>query len=396
MPGDYVAENVNVDIHLEADTPTTPRITQVSGIFDVDPSTKNSSDWHHELPLAEKEWNVGLIVGPSGSGKSVLAREVWGERLKETADWDNNLSLIDNFDDDVETLEITSTLTNVGLGSVPAWLRPYSTLSNGERFRADMARFITETTEQGVAVVDEFTSVVDRQVAKVSSHCVQKTVRRQNKRFVAVTCHYDVIDWLQPDWVYDLATLTFSWRSVQPRPGITLDIRRASTKEWHLFAKHHYLDANISPAAQCFIAEVNGDPVAFTSYIHFPHPRVKNVKMLHRTVVLPDYQGFGIAGIFTEWLAQHLSDMGYRCRTVLAHPALVAQRQRSPRWAHKGRVKTVATTNKSINIESNMSSRRLAIHKFEYQPPRRAAGKKTRRARINSRRNIERRKQVKR
>jgi ABC-type ATPase with predicted acetyltransferase domain len=35
--------------------------------------------------------------------------------------------------------------------------------------------------------VDEFTSVVDRQVAKVASHTVQKAVRRQSRQLVAVT-----------------------------------------------------------------------------------------------------------------------------------------------------------------------------------------------------------------
>ena len=53
-----------------------------------------------------------------------------------------------------------------------------------------------------LAVVDEFTSVVDRTVAQIGSAALVRAVRRRNQKFVAVTCHYDVIDWLDPDWVF--------------------------------------------------------------------------------------------------------------------------------------------------------------------------------------------------
>ena len=50
---------------------------------------------------------------------------------------------------------------------------------------------------------DEFTSVVDRVVAKTASFAIQKAVRKMDKQFIAVSCHKDVTEWLQPDWVYD-------------------------------------------------------------------------------------------------------------------------------------------------------------------------------------------------
>ena len=86
-------------------------------------------------------------------------------------------------------------LTAVGFGSPPAWLRPYHALSTGEQFRAKLARVLLELQEP---VVDEFTSVVDRQVAKFGSEAVAKEVRRRDGRFVALTCHFDVIEWLEP------------------------------------------------------------------------------------------------------------------------------------------------------------------------------------------------------
>jgi ABC-type ATPase with predicted acetyltransferase domain len=50
------------------------------------------------------------------------------------------------------------------LNSVPSWYKPYQVLSNGEKFRADLARKLKSNT-----VIDEFTSVVDRTVAKAAS-----------------------------------------------------------------------------------------------------------------------------------------------------------------------------------------------------------------------------------
>lgn len=74
--------------------------------------------------------------------------------------WDDR-PVIDNFPAGMGIREITWLRGAVGLSSVPAWLKPHKVLSNGEAFRADVARLLAETPPDGIAVVDEFTSVVD-------------------------------------------------------------------------------------------------------------------------------------------------------------------------------------------------------------------------------------------
>lgn len=339
---------------------------QIAGMFDVPVEQKNIRSWKHNLPLDEKPWGVGLIVGPSGAGKSVLARHLWGDKIKEKWEWPQNKALIDGFDKAVKTTEISEALTSVGLGTVPAWIRPYNTLSNGEQFRADMARAITE--EKDLIVIDEFTSVVDRQVAKIVSHCIQKSVRRKNKQFVAVTCHYDVEEWLQPDWVYDVQTCEFRWRLVQPHPPITLKIREAKQSEWKVFAHHHYLNHNLAKSAKCFVAEIDDTPVAFTSYRHFPHAKAKNIKMAHRIVVLPDYQGLGIAGRLNDWQGQYLYERGYRYHIVSTHPSMIRMMSRSKRWhpvTRRGKMALSKTDSMNTSFR-----RKLAEVSFHYVPPR--------------------------
>tara|TARA_R110000787_G_scaffold196237_3_gene307544 strand:+ start:3765 stop:4196 length:432 start_codon:yes stop_codon:yes gene_type:complete len=97
--------------------------------------------------------------------------------------------------------EITKVFTSVGLGTVWTWLKPYHVLSNGEMMRVNLARCILENKKQ--IVFDEFTSVVDRVVAQTASFAISKAVKKMDKKFVAVSCHRDIVDWLEPDWVYD-------------------------------------------------------------------------------------------------------------------------------------------------------------------------------------------------
>jgi hypothetical protein len=122
---------------------------------------------------------------------------------------------------------------------------------------------------------------------------VQKYVRKRQRKFVAVTCHYDVIEWLQPDWMLEPATMTFQWRAVQRRPDLAVEIARVDHSAWRLFAAFHYLTGELHRAANCFVLFVDGVPASFGAVLHRPHAKVDDVKGLSRLVTLPDYQGMG-------------------------------------------------------------------------------------------------------
>lgn len=196
-----------VDIVVEVDCSQSSRAKQVSCMFDAPVKTKLSKKWKANLPIDEQEWQVGLIVGPSGAGKSVIARELFGsEKTDKTYQWTEK-SIIDDFDSSFSVKEISSACSAVGFNTIPNWLKPFSVLSNGEKFRVQLARKLLE--EESPIVYDEFTSVVDRQVAKIASDAAQKYIRRTDKKFVAVSCHKDIEDWLQPDWVFRPDTCKF-------------------------------------------------------------------------------------------------------------------------------------------------------------------------------------------
>lgn len=170
----------------------TPRVKQLEGMFDVPPSKRSEQRWQVNLPLEDRPWAVGLIVGPSGCGKSTIAREAFGPALVAGFDWPVDKAIVDAFPAKMGIKDVTGLLSSVGFSSPPSWLRPFRCLSNGEQFRVTIARALAEQPE--LAVIDEFTSVVDRTVAKIASTAIAKAVRRSKRRLIAVSCHYDIVD----------------------------------------------------------------------------------------------------------------------------------------------------------------------------------------------------------
>jgi GNAT superfamily N-acetyltransferase len=304
---------------------------QCEGLFDIPIAQRSEQKWVVDFELPER-WNVGLIVGPSGCGKTTIAREVFGDAIApESWRWPHSQAIIDGFPRSMSIKEIIELLCSVGFSSPPSWLRPFRVLSTGEQFRAHVARTLAELGE--LAVVDEFTSVVDRTVAKIASAAVQKCVRRRAQRLIAVTCHYDIVEWLEPDWIYDPSTGEFRVGRSLRRPEIKLDVFRVHHSAWQIFRKHHYLSSVLNHSAVCFLAEWEKRPVAFSSWVHFVTRRSAGAtKREHRTVTLPDFQGVGIGNALSNFCASLWRGLGFRAISTTSHPAMIRLRLASKNW----------------------------------------------------------------
>lgn len=359
-----------VDIVRSSDVVITPRLKQMMAMFDLSiDGEKLNKKWRVSIDL-DWQWNIGLIVGPSGCGKTTVAVELFGEKIINDFEWDEKKSIIDNFPQQKSIKEIVKTLSSVGLSSPPAWCRPFKTLSNGERFRATMARALVENDD--LFVIDEYSSVISREIAKIGSHAIQKTIRQQNKKFVAVSCHYDIIDWLQPDWIYEPHKEKFHRRSLQRRPFIDIECRRCSRRLWRVFRDHHYLSGDLHPAAQCYVGLIDEQPAVFCAVIHMPHPKSKNLKREHRLVCLPDYQGCGIGNIFSEYIASMHKAVGLRYLSVTGHPSMIRYRSASKNWIMKRAPKAFALSfgNKGKGaIEKRRAISKRNTASFEYVGP---------------------------
>lgn len=342
------------------------RARQVCAAFDVPATEKSRLEWTGDIPLGDKPWQVGLIVGPSGVGKTTLARELFGAAVDAPLTW-GAASVIDDFDSARSVEEISAICQAVGFNTIPAWLRAHGVLSNGEKFRVDLARRLLEGGP--LVVVDEFTSVVDRQVAKIGAHAVQKHVRKNpGRQFVAVTCHYDVIDWLQPDWVFEPATMRFTWRVLQRRPNVDCMVGPVPYSAWRTFAPFHYLTAELHRTARCFVLSADGRPAAFAAMLYRPHPRRQNIYGLSRLVTLPDWQGLGLAFVLADALAGAFSAFDYEMRCYPAHPALIRSYQRSGKWTQVKEAGVMNSLSMSENRGYKDHARPCAI--FKWSGPR--------------------------
>jgi ABC-type ATPase involved in cell division len=328
---------VKIEIHHECSDFNSFRANKCKSLFNVESGC--NFDLEAELPIDDNKWNIGLVVGPSGSGKTSIGKEIFGlENFYNPKKWGRGKPIIDLIGKKKTFTEVTKVLAGVGLGSVPTWLRPYRVLSNGEKFRANLAKIILKNPRK--VVVDEFTSVVDRQVAKVGSHAFAKNWRRNKKpgKCVLLSCHYDIIDWLEPDWVYDIATGKYQGRGLWRRPKIKLKVYEGDWSHWEVFRPHHYLKVGRMPASQVYIGVVDKKVIAH--YAVARKPKGKNIEVRGaRFVVLPEWQGLAIGGRFVRFIGNlQLAGKGLlkgKRSTMLAttsHPGLAASRRRDPRW----------------------------------------------------------------
>lgn len=289
------------------------------------------------------DWKIGVICGGSGSGKSTilksLCKQITGKDDLNYPVFDNEKPLISNFDN-MTPQEATLLLSQMGLACVPTWIRPYNVLSNGEQYRAQLAKLVADEQDGEIIFIDEYTSVVDRNVAMAMSNSLQKYVRRNNKRIIVATCHYDVFDWLRPDWIYDLnkgGALSQGDYLRQPRPKIELQVFRTTCDTWDNFKKYHYMTSELNKASACFVFTWNNKLVAFYSILPLPSGSYKNAYRGHRLVVLPDFQGLGIGSHVSEFIGGILKNNGKIFYVKTVNPALGIYRTNSENWEETGK-----------------------------------------------------------
>ena len=286
---------------------------------------------HVEIPVTIPDLptdGIVLIVGTSGSGKSTILRGL-GQHTQPKIEFYN--TVIENFSTPECGEEL---LLACGLRSIPAWFRPPHTLSNGEHHRFEMALSI----DQGITTIDEFTSVVDRDTAKSLALSIRKFYDRRGTTdpLYIASCHRDIIDWLDPEWVYDTDLQKLDNRRspfrMGSRPRLALTIRSTSPNYWRYFQRHHYLDSKISRSVHCYLLLLGDKPIGFHAVIHSTNRDIHSYWRGHRTVILPEFQGMGIGTAFSDAIAEIYVSRGLRYFSKTAHPSFGEHREKSPLW----------------------------------------------------------------
>jgi energy-coupling factor transporter ATP-binding protein EcfA2 len=308
----------NFELTLTSPVATSFRATKAANSLDIDAEKKSIHYFKVQADI-KTPFNIGVIVGASGSGKTTLAKHIYGdEAFKEILN--PSLPVIEQFPESLTYDECAAMLCGVGLTAVPCWIRPAYTLSNGQKARAECALQMARE-DSNVIVIDEWTSVVDRTVAKVMSHCIQKHARKTGKTVVLLSCHYDVLDWLNPDWIIDANKQVYTnrrllWQEFKRTEQLQFDIREADKSTWRYFSRYHYLNEKLAGGKQLFYGLWDGNNqigfLAFTNYV--PHRKDRLQKMqLHfnRLVIHPDYCGFGLGIHFLNKCSKLVADQNY-------------------------------------------------------------------------------------
>jgi ABC-type ATPase with predicted acetyltransferase domain len=186
------------NISYETHTKITPRSLVVAEAFGL------GIDEAQKFKVLDATLKIGprdivYITGDSGSGKSVLLRAIRADLCDEAVDLsevavDPDKPLIETVGATVE--EGLELLSKVGLNDAFLFLRTYSQLSDGQKYRYRIAKLIESGKQWWL--MDEFAACLDRDTAKIIAYNLQKIARQQGKSVIAATTHSDLQEDLKP------------------------------------------------------------------------------------------------------------------------------------------------------------------------------------------------------
>lgn len=188
------------DIRFKTRIERTPRVLQVAEAFGIGLAEK-SFVVYDNLRLDVRDGDVVYILGQSGSGKSLLLRalaEAMEAEGKKVCRLDDvvleDAPLIEQVGSGMA--EATMLLAQAGISDAYLYLMKPSQLSDGQRYRARLAKVLQ--SDATVWVADEFGAVLDRVTAKVVAFSVGRAARKAGATLLVATTHEDLIEELAP------------------------------------------------------------------------------------------------------------------------------------------------------------------------------------------------------
>lgn len=359
------SKRLTSEVILDEDT------NKVSSQFDFEFDGKSTFDTaSFEIP---EDFGTLLVVGPSGSGKSQVLKN-FGE--EEIPNWDRNKTIVSQFEDYDTAID---KLSATALSGARELVKPYQVLSNGQAYRADLARRI-----KSGAVIDEFCSVIDRDTAKSLSVSLMKYINKKKLKNIVFACpHYDIVSFLDPDYVLDTKDNTLYPRgSLRQekfgRPDFSLQVLKVDREAWSLFKDHHYLSAKLPAPCHNWMYIWNGKPVGFAALLYFPHPSPKIAPMykISRLVVLPEFWGMGFGSKILHHIAKTATGhftfnekqgkmLRNKCSIRTTLPKLVSYLHFHKDWEFKvGSDKITKKRDLDTEVKGSVDTQRLANPKY--------------------------------
>jgi ABC-type lipoprotein export system ATPase subunit len=304
------------NISYETHTKPTPRSLVVAEAFGL------GIDDAQRFKVLDAELKIGLqdivyITGDSGSGKSVLLRAIKADLGDEAIDLsdvavDTEKPLIETVGATVE--EGLELLSKVGLNDAFLFLRTYSQLSDGQRYRYRIAKLIESGKQWWL--MDEFAACLDRDTAKIIAYNLQKIARQQGKAVIAATTHSDLAEDLKPSVLVRKRfgeEIKIDYYPNLPAAECSLiremRVEEGSRKDWEKLSVFHYRGHKVAVPRKIFRL-VRGDELCGVIVYSYPPPACygrrlvlpkltmyqlnQQLSIINRVVIHPKYRTIGL------------------------------------------------------------------------------------------------------
>lgn len=334
-------------IREPAYVPMTPRKREICLNFGI-PPREEPRTIADGVCLDLRPASILLIAGPSGSGKSSVLASI-AEQI-ESPIWvgrgypSSDRPVIDAVAPRQPLATAMEILTACGLGEPRLWIRKFADLSDGEKFRASLARAVGRAMAIGRGtpiLCDEFTALLHRRAARAVAHNLRKLVTRHGLTLIVATTHDDVIEDLQPNDTLRLGGLEPAMARRTPRDKAVTLRRRAtiepgSVRDYRLFSPMHYRNRDgLGFVDKVFLLREapKAEPLGILVFAHAPRELAlrnratrgrfvrnmrrlnRELRILRRLVMHPDVRGCGLG----HWFVRHtLPRVGVRFVECLA------------------------------------------------------------------------------